>query len=94
VTTGAGRNLQQISAMAQQIVTKFGISELGLSSLESQQVEVILGRDWMTRSEYLEAIASPINTQIREIIEKCYKNTKKIMRDKWRQLCDTNIFYI
>ena len=81
VTTGAGGDLQQLSAMARQMVTRFGMSELGPLSLESQQGEVFLGRDWMTRSEYSEAIASRIDAQVREIIEECYQNAKKIMRD-------------
>ncbi|OYD93987.1 cell division protein FtsH [Nostoc sp. 'Peltigera membranacea cyanobiont' 210A] len=81
VTTGAGGDLQQLSGMARQMVTRFGMSNLGPLSLESQQGEVFLGRDWTTRSEYSEAIASRIDAQVREIVEQCYDNAKKIIRD-------------
>ncbi|WGV28586.1 ATP-dependent zinc metalloprotease FtsH2 [Halotia branconii] len=81
VTTGAGGDLQQLSGMARQMVTRFGMSDLGPLSLESQQGEVFLGRDWTTRSEYSEAIASRIDAQVRVIVEDCYANAKKIMRD-------------
>lgn len=81
MTTGAGGDLQQLSAMARQMVTRFGMSTLGPVSLENQQGEVFLGRDWMTRSDYSEAIASRIDNQVREIVEECYENAKKIMRD-------------
>ncbi|MCC5636164.1 ATP-dependent zinc metalloprotease FtsH2 [Nostoc sp. CHAB 5844] len=81
VTTGAGGDLQQLSGMARQMVTRFGMSELGPLSLESQQGEVFLGRDWMTRSDYSEAIASRIDAQVRAIVEECYETAKKIMRD-------------
>ncbi|AFZ30885.1 ATP-dependent zinc metalloprotease FtsH2 [Gloeocapsa sp. BRSZ] len=81
ITTGAGGDLQQISAMARQMVTRFGMSELGPLSLESQSGEVFLGRDWMTRSEYSEAIASRIDAQVRTIVEECYENAKKIIRE-------------
>ncbi|MBE8986457.1 MULTISPECIES: ATP-dependent zinc metalloprotease FtsH2 [unclassified Nostoc] len=81
VTTGAGGDLQQLSGMARQMVTRFGMSDLGPLSLESQQGEVFLGRDWTTRSEYSESIASRIDGQVRAIVEECYENAKKIVRD-------------
>ncbi|MCL6750882.1 ATP-dependent zinc metalloprotease FtsH2 [Nostoc sp. CCCryo 231-06] len=81
VTTGAGGDLQQLSGMARQMVTRFGMSDLGPLSLESQQGEVFLGRDWTTRSEYSESIASRIDGQVRAIVEECYENSKKIIRD-------------
>ncbi|MBE9251560.1 ATP-dependent zinc metalloprotease FtsH2 [Dolichospermum sp. LEGE 00240] len=87
VTTGAGGDLQQLSGMARQMVTRFGMSDLGPLSLESQQGEVFLGRDWTTRSEYSEAIACRIDAQVRMIVEECYSNAKKIMRDH-RSLAD------
>jgi cell division protease FtsH len=81
VTTGAGGDLQQLSGMARQMVTRFGMSDLGPLSLESQQGEVFLGRDWTTRSEYSESIASRIDGQVRAIVEDCYQTAKKIVRD-------------
>ncbi|MBH8572298.1 ATP-dependent zinc metalloprotease FtsH2 [Nostocaceae cyanobacterium CENA369] len=87
VTTGAGGDLQQLSGMARQMVTRFGMSDLGPLSLESQQGEVFLGRDWMTRSDYSEAIAARIDAQVRAIVEDCYETAKKIMRDR-RTVCD------
>ncbi len=87
VTTGAGGDLQQLSGMARQMVTRFGMSDLGPLSLESQQGEVFLGRDWTTRSEYSEAIACRIDAQVRMIVEECYSNAKNIMRDH-RNLAD------
>ncbi|AUS99973.1 cell division protein FtsH [Nostoc sp. CENA543] len=81
VTTGAGGDLQQVTGMARQMVTRFGMSDLGPLSLESQQGEVFLGRDWMTRSDYSESIAARIDSQVREIVEECYENAKKIMRE-------------
>ncbi|MEH2057135.1 MAG: ATP-dependent zinc metalloprotease FtsH2 [Nostoc sp.] len=81
VTTGAGGDLQQLSGMARQMVTRFGMSDLGPLSLESQQGEVFLGRDWTTRSEYSESIASRIDGQVRAIVEECYENAKKIIRE-------------
>ena len=81
VTTGAGNDLQQVTGMARQMVTRFGMSTLGPLSLESQSGEVFLGRDWMTRSEYSESIASRIDAQVRAIVEECYDLSKRLMRE-------------
>ncbi|NRB06417.1 MAG: ATP-dependent zinc metalloprotease FtsH, partial [Richelia sp.] len=79
VTTGAGNDLQQVTGMARQMVTRFGMSDLGPLSLESQSGEVFLGRDWTSRSEYSNAIASRIDDQVRTIVEECYENAKQMM---------------
>ncbi|MGH8002803.1 MAG: ATP-dependent zinc metalloprotease FtsH2 [Brasilonema sp.] len=79
VTTGAGGDLQQVSSMARQMVTRFGMSDLGPISLESQQGEVFLGRDWMTRSEYSESIAARVDAQVRIIVEECYQTAKRFI---------------
>jgi len=81
VTTGAGNDLQQVTGMARQMVTRFGMSDLGPLSLESQSGEVFLGRDWMTRSEYSEEIASRIDAQVRTIVEHCYEDACRMMRE-------------
>ena len=81
VTTGAGGDLQMVSGMARQMVTRFGMSDLGPLSLESQQGEVFLGRDWTTRSEYSNEIATRIDSQVRTIAEHCYADACKIVEE-------------
>ncbi|MGF1495910.1 MAG: ATP-dependent zinc metalloprotease FtsH2 [Elainellaceae cyanobacterium] len=81
VTTGAGNDLQQVTGMARQMVTRFGMSDLGPISLEGQQSEVFLGRDLMTRSEYSDEIASRIDAQVRAIVEHCYDEARRIVRE-------------
>jgi cell division protease FtsH len=81
VTTGAGGDLQQVSGMARQMVTRFGMSDLGPLSLESQQGEVFLGRDWTSRSEFSEAISVRVDAQVRAIAEHAYEVACKIVRD-------------
>ena len=81
VTTGAGNDLQQVTGMARQMVTRYGMSDLGPMSLETQQSEVFLGRDLMTRSEYSDEIASRIDAQVRTIVEHCYEHACHMMRD-------------
>jgi cell division protease FtsH len=81
VTTGAGDDLQKVSGMARQMVTRFGMSDLGPLSLENQSGEVFLGRDWMNKSEYSEEIAAKIDSQVREIITHCYIKSKELLEE-------------
>jgi cell division protease FtsH len=87
VTTGAGNDLQQVTGMARQMVTRLGMSQLGPLSLESQQGEVFLGRDWMNKSDYSEKIASQIDVEVRSIVDQCYVDAKRIMREN-REVID------
>jgi cell division protease FtsH len=87
ITTGAGGDLQQVTGLARQMVTRFGMSDLGPLSLESQSGEVFLGRDWTSRSEYSEEIASRIDAQVRSIVAHCYEEACQIMRQN-REVVD------
>jgi cell division protease FtsH len=62
-------------------VTRFGMSELGLLSLEGQSQEVFLGRDLMTRSEYSDRIAGMIDAQVRRIVFHCYEETLQLIQE-------------
>ncbi len=81
VTTGAGNDLQQVSGMARQMVTRYGMSDLGPIALEAQQSEIFLGRDYTARSEYSEEIASRIDGQVRSIVDHCYDDARRIIRE-------------
>ncbi|MBW4552837.1 MAG: ATP-dependent zinc metalloprotease FtsH2 [Aphanocapsa sp. GSE-SYN-MK-11-07L] len=83
VTTGAGSDLQQVTGMARQMVTRFGMSDLGPMSLESQSGggEVFLGRDFMSRSDYSDEIASRIDAQVRELVQRSYEEAIRLVRE-------------
>jgi len=81
VTTGAGGDLQQVTSMARQMVTRFGMSDLGPLSLESQEGEVFLGAGLMSRAEYSEEIASRIDEQVRVIVERCHDGALRLIRE-------------
>ena len=81
VTTGAGGDLQQVTSMARQMVTRFGMSKLGPLSLESQSGEVFLGGNWGARSEYSDEVAAQIDQEVRVIVNKCHEEALQLMRD-------------
>ncbi len=82
VTTGAGNDLQQVTGMARQMVTRFGMSEkIGLISLEGQSQEVFIGGGLMNRAEYSNEIATKVDQEVKAIAQACYEETLKIIRD-------------
>ncbi len=88
VTTGAGSDLQRVTSLARQMVTRFGMSALGPLSLESQSSEVFLGGDWMgNKNEYSEEIAAQIDREVRLIVNKCHEDSKRILREN-REVVD------
>ena len=66
--------------MARQMVTRFGMSDLGPVALESGNQEVFIGRDLMTRSEISDAISRQIDEAVREMVKHCYSETVKIVK--------------
>jgi cell division protease FtsH len=87
VTTGAGGDLQQVTEMARQMVTRFGMSDLGPLSLESSGGEVFLGGGLMNRSEYSEQVATRIDDQVRSIAEHGHEMARRIIREN-REVID------
>jgi cell division protease FtsH len=79
VTTGAGGDIQQVASIARQMVTRFGMSDLGQVSFEAGNQEVFLGRDLMTRSDGSDRLASKIDDAVREIVQSCYADTVKLV---------------
>ena len=79
VTTGAGGDIQMVAGLARQMVTRFGMSDLGPVSLEAGNQEVFLGRDLMTRSDVSESISRSIDEQVRLIVDRCYQDTLELV---------------
>jgi cell division protease FtsH len=72
-------DLEKVTSLARQMVTKFGMSPLGPLALEGQEQPVFLGNDSGKRNEYSEEIAAQIDDQVRSIVLQCYEKAKKLM---------------
>ena len=87
VTAGASSDIKSVADLAREMVTRYGMSELGLVALESSGGEVFLGRGIMPRSEYSEEVAVQIDRQIRAIAFRCYEQACRIISEN-RTLVD------
>lgn len=80
ISTGASNDLERATEIARQMITKYGFSEkLGPVSFSSND-EVFLGRDFSTRQNISEEVASEVDREIRALLEKCYAETKDILK--------------
>ena len=76
VTTGASNDLQQVTNIARQMVTRYGMSNIGPIALEDDNNEqMFLG------GEYNEAIADRIDTEVCKIITHCEQIATEIIID-------------
>nr|ARW64226.1 Cell division protein FTSH [Chondria sp. (in: red algae)] len=81
ITTGASNDLQQVTSMARQMVTRFGMSNIGPLSLENEDSNPFLGRGMGNTNDYSDEIAQKIDKQIQEIVQECHKKTVKIIKN-------------
>ena len=81
ISTGASNDLERATAIARQMITKYGFSsKLGPVSFSSSD-EVFLGKDFSTRQNYSEETASEIDAEIKHILESCYEATTNILKE-------------
>ncbi|ACK65885.1 ATP-dependent metalloprotease FtsH [Rippkaea orientalis PCC 8801] len=81
VTTGAGNDIEKVTYLARQMVTRFGMSELGLVALESDNDDSYVGLDGSRRSDYSDEIATKIDHQVRSIVDDCHNYAQKIIQE-------------
>jgi cell division protease FtsH len=80
ITTGASGDLIQVTDMAKQMVTRFGMSPIGPVALGSfGPAYLFVGRGIRPSNEYSESLAIKIDTQIKSIVELCYNEAVEIM---------------
>ena len=81
VTTGASDDFKRATKIARAMVTEFGMSDLGPIQLEDRDEGVFLGRDYNKSKNFSDAVALEIDKEVRKIIDECYKETTRILKE-------------
>ncbi|HLO49000.1 MAG TPA: ATP-dependent zinc metalloprotease FtsH3 [Kamptonema sp.] len=80
VTTGASNDLQQVTRVARQMVTRFGMSDrLGPVALGRQQGNMFLGRDIMAERDFSEETAATIDDEVHVLVQQAYRRAKDVL---------------
>ena len=89
ITTGASQDIKQATNTARSMVTKYGMSSrLGLVNYGEDSEEVFIGRDWGHTKSYSENVASAIDEEVKEIIEYCHAQARRLIEEH-RYVLDT-----
>ena len=86
ISTGASNDIQRATAVARDMVTKYGMSEkVGPVSYDDGS-EVFLGRDFGHSKGYSEKTAAEIDEEVRSIISAQYRETERILKEHMDKL--------
>ncbi|MDX2255717.1 MAG: ATP-dependent zinc metalloprotease FtsH [Pseudanabaenaceae cyanobacterium bins.39] len=89
VTTGASSDLQQVAAIARQMVMRFGMSEkLGPVALGRSSGNMFLGRDIAAERDFSEETAATIDEEVGILVADAYRRAKQLLVDN-RHVLDT-----
>lgn len=88
VSTGASNDFERATAIANKMITEFGMSEkIGATQFTSSGGgEVFLGRDMQNNSNHSDAIAHQIDIETQKFINYCYDRAKQILTEHKTQL--------
>jgi len=81
LTTGPSNDLQVSTALARDMVTKYGMSEsMGPVALEGSGGRALFGRG-VSDKEYSEDVSAKIDTEIKKIMDGAFEKAQKVLTD-------------
>ena len=86
ISTGASSDLERATRTAHDMVTKYGMSDIIGPVNYSSNDEVFLGRDFTSKQNYSEELASKIDAEVRRIIDSAYKDAEQMLKDHRAEL--------
>ncbi len=72
ITTGASSDIERATLIARDMVTTYGMSDLGPVQYDRGSQSVFLGRDYNSPSNVSSQVAFEIDQEVRKIVDKCH----------------------
>lgn len=94
VCTGASNDIERATALARDMVTKYGMSRLGAISFGGDNDQVFLGRDLTTQRNCSDDTAAKIDAEIKRIIDEAYARAKVILEEHKQELIKVSDYLI
>jgi len=86
VTTGASNDIERATKMARNMVTKWGLSELGPITYGEEEDEVFLGRSVTQHKNVSDETANRIDEVVRGILDRAYERTRTMLTENLDKL--------
>ena len=86
VSTGASNDLERATTIARNMITKYGMSEKIGPINYSDADEVFLGRDFTSRKNFSESLASEIDKEIKLVMETAFEKTEQLLTEHLDEL--------
>jgi cell division protease FtsH len=87
VTTGASNDIERATDIARNMVTKWGLSDrLGPLTYTEDDGEIFLGRSVTRHKQVSDVTAHAIDEEVRELIDSCYSEAKRILEKNQEKL--------
>lgn len=80
VTTGASNDIERATNIAKDMVTLYGMSDLGPIKYNSGSENVFLGRDYNQPNNVSGQVAFEIDQEVRKIVNGCHAEAKKLIQ--------------
>ena len=86
IINGASNDLERATAIARDMVSRYGMTEaLGPVNFSNGD-EVFLGRDYGTRQNYSEELAAKIDNEMRKILDTAFNKAEELLTEHMDQL--------
>jgi cell division protease FtsH len=87
ITSGASSDIDRVTKIARNMVTRLGMSEeLGPMAYGQKEELIFLGREISEQRDYSEDIAIKIDREVRNLVEEAYDRAKRILIEYRTQL--------
>ncbi len=89
LTTGSSNDISKATAIARDLVTKYGMSDtIGPVTLGSESEVVFLGRDFGSEKNYSEEMAKVVDAEVSNFLQDAFRRAGKVLK-KYRKVLDT-----
>lgn len=86
VTTGASNDIERATNLAKDMVTLYGMSDLGPIKYNSGTENVFLGRDYNSPNNVSGQVAFEIDQEVRKIVNSCHDTARNLLEKHKKEL--------